>query len=113
MTIGSFLNVCIYRIPREQSLITPGSYCTKCGNSLKPRDLVPLLSYIFVKGRCRYCKEPISIRYPLVELLSGFLFLLVYYQYGLSLISVCYIILVSCLIAATFIDIEHGIIPDG
>ena len=69
--IGSFLNVCIYRIPLEKSIVYPPSGCPKCNENLKPRDMIPILSYIMLKGKCRYCKDPISIQYPIVELITG------------------------------------------
>ena len=105
--------MCIYRIPLGQSIIAPGSYCPKCGKPLKLKELIPILSYVLVKGRCRYCKKDISPRYPMVELLSGLLFLLIYLKFGLSWLCIYYIILISCLIVITFIDLKHGIIPNS
>lgn len=113
LTIGSFLNVCIYRIPEEQSIINPPSHCPKCNNRLKAIDLVPVISYLIMRGKCRYCKEKVSIRYMLVEMLTGILFLFVYNSYHISNDTIYYLILVSLLIVISFIDIDHYIIPDN
>ncbi|WP_172856669.1 A24 family peptidase [Thermoanaerobacterium sp. RBIITD] len=110
--IGSFLNVVIYRIPRKESIVYPPSHCTKCGHKLKPVDLFPVLSYILLKGRCRHCGEKISIRYPAVEFLTGFIFFIIFYHFGLSIKALSYIFLSAVLVAITFIDIEHKIIPN-
>ncbi|MDU5107365.1 prepilin peptidase [Clostridium sp.] len=106
LCIGSFLNVCIYRIQREESIAFPPSHCTSCGYELKAIDLIPLISYLFLRGRCRKCKEGISIKYPLVEVLNGILYLLMYLKFGLSLNFICYSLLVSLLIVISFIDLE-------
>lgn len=104
--IGSFLNVCIYRIPEEKSISYPPSHCTSCGNNLKPLDLIPILSYVFLKGKCRYCGEKISIRYPIIEFLTGILYLLIYIKYSLTLYTIKYIIIVSILIVIGMIDLD-------
>ncbi len=112
--MGSFFNVCIHRIPRGESILYPPSHCPKCGTSLKFYDNIPILSYIFLKGRCRYCKAKISPIYPIVELLTGVLYLLTYiiFSYkGLLDLFFAYIF-ISLLIVITFIDLEHMIIPD-
>lgn len=109
---GSFLNVVICRLPAGKSVIWPGSFCPVCGEKLKAKDLVPVLSYIWLKGRCRYCGEGISPLYPVVELLTGILFLLVYIEYGLSIYTLSGWLLASFLIPAAFIDLKEGIIPD-
>ena len=75
LVIGSFLNVCIYRIPKEESIAFPPSHCAKCQHNLSPIDLVPVFSYIFLRGRCKYCNEKISMRYPLIESLNVILYL--------------------------------------
>lgn len=106
LCIGSFLNVCIYRIPREESIVFPPSHCTVCGYELKVLDLIPVLSYLFIKGRCRKCGEKISIKYPLVEILNGILYLLIYLRFGLSLNFIAYSILASLLIVISYIDLE-------
>lgn len=106
LIIGSFLNVCIYRIPKEQSIAFPPSHCAKCEKKLSPIDLVPVFSYIFLKGRCKYCNEKISIRYPLIESLNCILYLIVYLKFGLTLIALKYCILVSILIVIGMIDYD-------
>lgn len=106
LCIGSFLNVCIYRIPREESIAFPPSHCTYCGYELKATDLIPVVSYLFLKGRCRNCKKNISIKYPLVEILNGVLYLLMYLKFGLSLNFVFYSLLTSLLIVISFIDLK-------
>ncbi|WKV08968.1 prepilin peptidase [Thermoanaerobacterium sp. CMT5567-10] len=111
-TIGSFLNVVIYRLPRNESIVYPPSHCTKCKSELKPYDLVPVFSYIILKGRCRYCGDKISIRYPIVELTTGLIYFILFIYFGISIKSLSYAFLVSLLIVITFIDIEHKIIPN-
>ena len=106
LCIGSFLNVCIYRIQREESVAFPPSHCTSCQYELKVIDIVPVLSYLFLMGRCRKCKENISIKYPLVEVLNGILYLLMYLKFGLTLNFVFYNLLISLLIVISFIDLE-------
>ena len=103
---GSFLNVCVYRIPKEESIAYPPSHCTTCGNNLRPYDLIPILSYIFLKGRCRYCGEKVSIRYPIIEFITGVLFLITFIKYGLSLKFIKYILLISILIVIGMIDLD-------
>ena len=111
--IGSFLNVCIYRIPRSQSIVFPGSKCPSCGTRLKALDLIPLLSYLALKGKCRHCGVPVSARYFFVELLTGILFVSIYFTYGLTWHTPIFWTLTSILIAASFIDYEFHIIPNG
>lgn len=110
--IGSFLNVCIYRIPRNLSIITPSSRCPSCNIPIKPLDNIPILSYIFLGGRCRACKAKISFRYPLVEFLNAALYILVLWRFGLDWHTLVYFIFCSALIAITFIDLDFQIIPD-
>ncbi|HCS75559.1 MAG TPA: prepilin peptidase [Clostridiales bacterium] len=112
MMLGSFFNVCIYRIPRAESIVFPPSHCTSCGTRLKWLDLFPLFSWLFLRGRCRSCKSKISIQYPLVELITGLLYMLLYLKFGFSDSFLTYLILASILIITTAIDIEHQIIPD-
>lgn len=104
--IGSFLNVCIYRIPKEESIAYPQSHCMSCGNDLRPYDLIPILSYVFLKGKCRYCGEKVSIRYPIIEFITGLLFLMTFIQYGLSLNFIKYVLLISILIVIGMIDLD-------
>jgi leader peptidase (prepilin peptidase) / N-methyltransferase len=112
LCIGSFLNVCIYRIPASESLIHPGSSCPSCGTPIKFYDNIPLLSYLILLGKCRSCKTQISPRYPLVELLTGCLWLMCYLRFGLSVECFINILFVSILVVITFIDFDHRIIPD-
>lgn len=106
LIIGSFLNVCIYRIAREESIAFPPSHCTSCGYELKPKDLVPVLSYIFLGGKCRSCKQKISIKYPLVEILNSVLYLLIYLKFGFTLSLFKFCLFASLLIVIGFIDFE-------
>ena len=112
ITIGSFLNVCIYRMPLEQSVVFGNSHCTKCEKNIKFYDLIPLFSYMFLRGKCRFCGEKISIRYPLVELINGVLYLLAFLKFGLSMEMVFYCLLSSILFVIAVIDFEHKIIPN-
>jgi len=112
LIVGSFSNVCIYRIPRNESIIFPASHCPKCSTIIRPFDNIPLLSYILLKGRCRHCKSKISIRYPVVEFLTGLTYLIIYLVYGLTIQTLVYIILSSALIIIAFIDLNQQIIPD-
>ncbi|MDK2918463.1 MAG: leader peptidase (prepilin peptidase) / N-methyltransferase [Candidatus Petromonas sp.] len=112
LIIGSFLNVCIYRIPKNKSIINPPSTCGSCGEKLGFLDLVPLLSYIFLKGKCRHCGERISLRYPLVEIITGLIFLYIYIINGLNLLLLKFFVQASILIVVSFIDLEYQIIPD-
>lgn len=111
--IGSFLNVCIYRIPREESIVFPGSHCPECGTTLKPYDLIPVISWIMLRGKCRSCGTAISPRYPAVELLTALLVTLVFIQYGLTIHFILFSLLTLLLVVLTFIDLDHQIIPDG
>lgn len=112
LCVGSFLNVCISRIPRGQSIVRPGSRCPDCGTPIAFYDNIPLVSYVLLRARCRACQSPISIRYPLVELLAGVLACCVLFKYGISLSAVVYFLFISALLAVTGIDIDHRIIPD-
>ncbi|MCY6370905.1 prepilin peptidase [Clostridium ganghwense] len=106
LLIGSFLNVCIYRIPREESIAYPPSHCTNCKNGIKPYDLIPVISYIFLKGKCRYCGQKISIRYPLTELFTGIIFVGIYGHYGLSIEFLKFAVLACFLIVIGIIDLD-------
>jgi len=110
--IGSFLNVVIYRLPRGETVVWGRSYCPACGRTLAWYDLIPVLSYLFLRGRCRYCRLPISPRYPIVELVTGVVFTTLFYNFGLSWILVKYLFLGAVLVAASLIDLEHYLIPD-
>lgn len=111
--IGSFLNVCIYRIPRKENIITTRSHCMTCGYVLKWYDLIPLFSYLSLKGRCRKCGEKISLQYPLVELMNGIFYVLVFNTYGLTLESILFVLLTSSLIVLSIIDFRTYEIPVG
>lgn len=110
--IGSFLNVCIYRIPRNESVITTGSHCPHCHTFIKPYDNIPILSFIILKGKCRQCHQPIHWRYPLVELLTGVSFALNFMVFHLTALFLLNSILAACLIIIAFIDIDKMIIHD-
>ncbi len=112
LVIGSFLNVVIYRYPRGESLILPRSSCVHCKTMLHMVDLIPLLSYIFLKGRCRYCGAPVSWRYPLVEFLTALIFLLSYLYLGLTPLFIKYVVILSMLLIISFIDLDISIIPN-
>lgn len=110
---GSFLNVCIYRIPREESIVFPGSHCTKCGTKLMVLELIPVISYLFLRGRCRTCDERISLRYPMVELGTAVLVTFQFHLMGMRLPFLFFSIMTLILITMTMIDFDHQIIPDG
>lgn len=112
IVIGSFLNVCIYRLLLGKSVISPPSACGSCGHRLGALDMIPVLSYFLLRGRCRYCNAAYSARYMLVELLTGILFALcgLYYLPGLKIILVFFF--VACLIVQAFIDLDHQILLD-
>ena len=113
IVFGSFFNVCIFRIPNKESISNPPSHCYKCNNRLTYLDLIPILSWILLKGKCRHCRQNISPRYPLIELLTGILFIIIYNVHGLNFITINYLVLISLLIIITFIDIDYYIIPDS
>lgn len=110
--VGSFLNVCIYRLPRNMSILAPSSRCPSCNTPIRPYDNIPILSYILLYGRCRVCKAAISLRYPMVEILNAFLYVLVYWRFGFDWHTVIYLAFCSTLIVITFIDLDFQIIPD-
>ena len=110
--VGSFLNVCIHRMPLGESVVWPGSHCPKCNKRIHSYDNIPFLSFIILGGKCRSCKQRIPIRYPLVELLTAIMFLALYSRFGLGYDFFMYAVLVCSLIVATFVDIKHRIIPD-
>ena len=114
LILGSFLNVCIYRLPRGQSVAVPRSYCPDCGRFIRWYDNIPLLSFLWLKGKCRFCNKKIPLRYPLVEAITGIFSCLVYLKFGGGLAYLFYFLLLAApLIAITFIDLEHRIIPDS
>lgn len=110
--VGSFLNVCIHRLPREKSIVSPSSHCPHCGTPIHFYDNIPLISFILLRGKCRACKGPISIRYPLVELLMGLFSLVLFFRYGISALYLIYFIFFASLTVVSFVDLSHRIIPD-
>lgn len=113
LLIGSFLNVLIYRIPKKENIAVVRSHCMKCNYQLKWYDLVPLFSWLFLRGKCRKCGEKISIQYPIIEATNGILYLLVFYKFGLSIESLLYCLLFSALLALSVIDFRTYEIPVG
>ena len=110
--IGSFLNVCIIRLPKEESIVFPGSHCPRCNSPLKFYDNIPLISYLLLGGKCRYCRKSISYQYPLVEAVTMLCSLFLFLRFGPSLSFLVYFSFVAALIAITVIDLYHQIIPD-
>ena len=113
LLIGSFLNVVIHRVPEQRSIITPPSHCPSCQSPIAPWDNVPLLSYCWLRGRCRHCGVSISLRYPAVELVTGLLFLSIAWRFGATPWTLVYCAFAAALVAAAMIDYDHQIIPDG
>jgi leader peptidase (prepilin peptidase)/N-methyltransferase len=116
--VGSFLNVVVWRLPRGESLVRPGSHCPRCGKTIRPWENIPLLSWLWLRGRCSGCAQPISVRYPLVELTTLLLFLAVWMPIGRSPVlpwglAVPGMALAALLLAAALTDVEHRLIPDG
>src|SRR6266567_1832371 len=111
--IGSFLNVVIHRLPREQSIVFPNSACPKCRKPIKPYDNIPILSYLILRGRCRHCGADISIRYPAVEALTAILFAAVTWHDGLSFALAFDLAFAASMVALIFIDAEHMILPNA
>ncbi|HOP40700.1 MAG TPA: prepilin peptidase [Geobacteraceae bacterium] len=110
--VGSFLNVCIYRIPRDESIVFPASHCPACGAGIRPFDNIPLLSYLVLRGKCRACGNRISWQYPAVELISALLTLLLFLKLHFSPTFFVLFLFCMALVVITFIDLEHQIIPD-
>lgn len=110
--VGSFLNVCIFRLPKEESIVWPGSHCPYCQKPIKAYDNIPLISYILLKARCRYCKKSISVQYPLVEGITALGSLILFIKFGPSLSYLFYFLFFAALIVITVIDLYHQIIPD-
>lgn len=109
--LGSLLNVCIHRLPKDLSIVQPSSFCPKCKTSIPWYDNIPLVSYFLLRGRCRVCKERISVRYPLVELITAVLILTLYAYFGLTAIFFKFVFFFSLLIVVSFIDIDYHAIP--
>lgn len=113
LLVGSFLNVVIHRLPLGISVVTPPSHCPHCDTQLKPWDNIPVLAYLWLRGRCRYCGAKISLRYPSVELMTGLIFALIAWQFGESAFTPLYCLFAAALISAGMIDYDHQIIPDS
>jgi leader peptidase (prepilin peptidase)/N-methyltransferase len=112
LALGSFANVCIYRIPQRKSILLPSSFCPKCGAKIRIYDNIPILSYIILKGKCRECQARISIQYPLVEFLTAALLVSTYLHFGLTWEFAARGIFVILMVLTFFIDLKHRIIPD-
>ena len=112
LIIGSFLNVCILRIPERKSIVLPASACPKCGAPIRPYDNIPIVSYLLLGGECRACKAKISAMYPLVELLTALLFLACYLAFGLTLETLKWTVFAALMIVLVFTDFRERILPD-
>ena len=112
LALGSFMNVCIYRIPHRQSIINPPSTCPNCGKKIKFYDNIPLVSYFLLMGRCRHCRHVIPWHYPAVEALTGLLSFSLFIRYGLSYQYFLFLLFIAALVTIAFIDLHHRIIPD-
>ena len=112
LVIGSFLNVCILRIPEDKSIVLPASSCTKCGKAIAPYDNIPVLSWLFLGGKCRNCKTTISAMYPAVELLTGLLFLACYLVFGPTVDALKWAVFAAILVVLTITDLRERILPD-
>lgn len=112
LLFGSFLNVCIYRIPRDLSVVTPRSFCTECGAQIAWYDNIPVLSFFMLRGRCRGCTKSIAVRYPVVEFLTALLFAVTAAEYGLTLSALKWCVFEAALIVLFWTDVEERILPD-
>jgi leader peptidase (prepilin peptidase)/N-methyltransferase len=112
LSVGSFLNVCIARLPRGESIFSPPSHCTACGQPIRWYDNVPILAYIWLRGRCRRCGARYSVMYPVVELLTGLMFAAAYAYYGLSVLLVSRLLFACAMIVLFVIDLRHRILPN-
>jgi leader peptidase (prepilin peptidase)/N-methyltransferase len=112
LCIGSFLNVCIHRLPLKQSVVHPGSRCPDCGYALRWYDNVPVISYAALRGRCRSCARPISLQYPIVEIVTAVVFVMHWYAFGPTVLLPLRLLFASALIVLFMIDLEHQILPD-
>ena len=113
LAIGSFLNVCIYRLPLRQSIVYPASRCMRCGRELRWYHNVPVVSWLVLRGRCAFCREPVSARYPAVELLTGVVFALHAFVFEPGPLLLVRLVFAAVLIVLAFIDIDHRILPDS
>ena len=110
--VGSFANVCIFRLPMGKSIVRPGSHCFRCGRQIKWFDNIPVLSFMFLRGRCRRCGLKFSARYPFVEFLTGLFFLMLYFRFGIGPEFLIFSVFAVSMVIMSFIDIDHRIIPD-
>ena len=113
LIIGSFLNVCIYRLPRHESIVFPRSHCTACGSVIRPYDNVPLISFLLLGGKCRFCKNPISLQYPAVEFLTGAAFFACAQIWEFQTPTFVNSLFIAALIVLVFVDYHHQILPDA
>ena len=111
--IGSFLNVCIYRIPKEESIAFPPSHCGSCGHNLSALDLVPIFSWLFLRGKCRYCGAKVSKQYPIIEAATGLLFVFLYLKFGFTIELLKYMVFTSILIVIGIIDFKTQDVYDS
>ena len=112
LALGSFMNVCIYRIPLKKSIVRPPSSCPNCGEKIRFYDNIPLISYILLLGKCRHCRHPLAWHYPVVEALTGLLSMALFIRYGLSYQYFLSLLFAATLVTISFIDLHHKIIPD-
>jgi len=112
LVVGSFLNVCIHRIPKAESVVFPGSHCPQCGAKIRPWDNVPVLAYLWLRGRCRDCRAPISAQYPAVELLNGAAWMLCAREWGFTAPTYVNSLLLSALLVLFLVDFQHQILPN-
>jgi len=112
LSIGSFANVCIYRLPKKESIVSPVSYCTACLVPIRPLDNIPIISYLVLRGRCRDCNNNISVIYPVIEIITALLLLAGFFKFGLTFDFLVYFVLAPTLVIITVVDIKHQIIPD-
>ena len=112
LAIGSFANVCIYRLPKKESVVFPVSHCTACSTPVRPFDNIPVISYLILGGKCKDCKESISVIYPIIEVITALFLLAGFFKFGLTFDFLIYTVVAPTLVIITAIDIEHQIIPD-
>jgi leader peptidase (prepilin peptidase) / N-methyltransferase len=112
LALGSFMNVCIYRIPLKKSIVRPPSSCPNCGEKIRFYDNIPLISYLLLLGKCRHCRHPLAWHYPVVEALTGLLSMALFIRYGLSYQYFLSLLFAATLVTISFIDLHHKIIPD-
>jgi len=112
LSIGSFANVCIYRLPKKQPVVFPASNCTTCSAPIRPLDNIPVISYLVLRGKCRDCNSNISVIYPVIEIITALLLLAGFFKFGLTFDFLVYFLLTPALVIITVVDIKHQIIPD-